>query len=167
MHVTSVSGGVSRGGENVSESWLTLNGIVERGHLVASRKSEHYPRGTVEMQIPYFKKQGFDLSSLFKATLNISISPHTFSFKKTKYIFRNIRWTDQHPPEDFSFSSCRIEFAGIKYEGWIYYPHPETKKRHFQTQSTIEIIAPYIPNIKYGDRVEVEINTEEIKIEAP
>jgi hypothetical protein len=43
-----------------------------------------------------------------------------------------------------------------------YYPHPETKPNHFQDQSTMELILPYIPGISYGDDVLVSVNQEEI-----
>ena len=50
-------------------------------------------------------------------------------------------WTDLHPPEHFSFSQCRVTFAAVDYHGWIYYPHPETKRRNFQDASLLEVIA--------------------------
>ena len=145
-------------------TWLILTGVVIRGHQVASRRSEHYPRGTIEMQLPHFKERGLDLSSFHPATLNISIAPHSFAMKSPQYTFRCVNWASQHPPEDFSFSLCRVCYEGSRYESWIYYPHPETKKRHWQDRSTVEIIAPCIPGIRYGDRVEIEFNTAEVSV---
>jgi len=84
--------------------------------------------------------------------------------KKPEYTFRNVEWTNKHPPEDFSFSRCQIIFEGTHYDGWVYYPHPETKKRNFQSPSIIEVIAPYIPELRYGDSVEIMLNTEEISV---
>jgi len=52
----------------------------------------------------------------------------------------------------------------IEYEGWIYYPHPETKLRHFQNPSLLEVIAYTIPDIKYGDELDVLLNPEEIHV---
>jgi hypothetical protein len=46
----------------------------------------------------------------------------------------------------------------------VYYPHPETKLRHFQNPSLLEVIAYPIPEIKYGDGVDVWVNPEEITI---
>lgn len=148
----------------MNDIWLTLSGIVIQGHRVASQKSEHYPRGTIEMQLPFFKQLGLDLSSFHLATLNVSIGPGVFSMKNPQHTFRCVRWTSRHPPEDFSFSLCHVIFKGKRYEGWIYYPHPQTKKRHWQDQSTIEIIAPYITGISYGDRVEIEVNAAEVLV---
>jgi hypothetical protein len=48
----------------------------------------------------------------------------------------------------------------------VYYPHPETKKRHFENASILEIISVYIPEIHYGGRVELELNANEIRIQA-
>ena len=43
-----------------------------RGHEVASKKSVHYPQRTIEMQAPFFKERGLDLSGFHRGTLNIS-----------------------------------------------------------------------------------------------
>lgn len=148
----------------MSTEWLTARGIVVRGHRVASQKSRHYPRGTIEIQVPFFKELGLDLTPFYWATLNISISPSVFSMTAPQYTFRSVNWTSKHPPEDFSFSRCRVLFDGARYEGWVYYPHPETKKRHFQDPSIIEIIAPRIPDIQYGDTVDIELSAVEVSV---
>jgi hypothetical protein len=82
-----------------------------------------------------------------------------------EYTFRQVAWTDLHPPEDFSFSRCMVRFNGASYAGYVYYPHPETKKRHFESASLIEIISVYIPEIRYGERVELELNADEIRLQ--
>jgi len=146
----------------VNQNWITIRGVVMRGHRVASQPSDHYPRGTIEMQVPFFKALQLDLSSFYWATLNVSISPYTYTMRAPDHTFRKVQWTTVHPPEDFSFSRCRISYQGIRYEGWIYYPHPETKARHYQDRSVIEVIARRIPDIKYGDEVEIDVQAEEI-----
>jgi len=50
------------------------------------------------------------------------------------------------------------------YEGWFYFPHPETKLRNFQNPSLLEVIASSIPGIVYGDKVDVLVNPEEIVV---
>lgn len=142
--------------------WLTLNGTIIRGHHVASQASEHYPQGTIQLQLPFFRARGLDLSSSYLGTLNVSIRPHTFALQNPQYTFRQVAWTNAHPPEDFSFSPCRIRFADTIYEGWIYYPHPETKARHFQDPSLIEVIAQSIPHLGYGDGVELWVKAGEV-----
>jgi hypothetical protein len=83
---------------------------------------------------------------------------------KPEYTFHDVEWTDLHPPEHFSFSRCRVLFGSVEYDGWVYYPHPETKIRNFQTPSLLEVIAIPISNIHYGDKVHVLVNSDEISI---
>jgi hypothetical protein len=83
---------------------------------------------------------------------------------KPEHTFEHVEWTDLHPPETFSFSRCQVRFREIEYDGWVYYPHPETKLRNFQTPSLLEVIALPIPEIKYGDTLDVMVNTAEITI---
>jgi hypothetical protein len=143
---------------------ITVQGIIVRGHEVASKASEHYPSGTIEMQTPFFKDRGLDLTALYPGTLNVSIYPERFHITNAEYKFTQVAWTSKHPPEDFSFSRCRIQFGNRRFPGWVYYPHPETKIRHHQNLSIVEIIAPLIPEVKYGDRVELEMNSMEVEI---
>ncbi|WP_026073185.1 hypothetical protein [Nodosilinea nodulosa] len=149
--------------------WKTVNGLLERGHQVASGAASDspYPGGTIELQTPFFQALGLDLTGYFKGTLNISLSPSTVQLTNPEFTFRGVQWTDRHPPEDFSFSRCRVLFHNAAYNSWIYYPHPETKRRNFQHPSTLEIIAPPIPELGYGCRVAVEYNPLEIAVDSP
>jgi hypothetical protein len=142
-----------------------ISGILTRGHQVASRPSKDYPYSTLEKQKPYFKNLGLDLYPYFNGTLNISIAPLTFRIIKPEFTFEKMEWTDLHPPETFSFSRCKVIFKNQNYAGFVYYPHPETKKKHFQNPSLIEVIAFEIQDIQYGDAVEVVIDSDEIKVE--
>ncbi len=76
-----------------------------------------------------------------------------FRLVEPEHTFRRVEWTPLHPPEDFSFSRCRILHAGREVEGWIYTPHPETKADHFQPPTMLEVLAPFLPGIAYGDEV--------------
>jgi hypothetical protein len=141
-----------------------IPGVIVEGYQVASGPSRDYPYGTLEKQLPLFKQLGLDLQEFYLGTLNVSIAPVTFELFNPEYTFRQVAWTDLHPPEDFSFSRCTVRFKGGSYAGYIYYPHPETKKRHFESASLLEIISVHIPAIRYGDRVELELNPYEIRI---
>lgn len=143
----------------------TIQGILTRGHQVASRPSKDYPYSTLEKQKPYFKNLGLDLYPYFNGTLNISIAPLTFRLINPEFTFEKVAWTDLHPPETFSFSRCNVIFKNKEYAGWVYYPHPETKKNHFQNPSLIEVITFEIQNIKYGDTVQVVIDSDKTKVE--
>jgi hypothetical protein len=135
-----------------------------QGHQVASRPSAAYPYSSLEMQKPYFKYFGLDLYPYFNGTLNISIAPLEFEMTKPELTFPLVEWTDLHPPETFSFSRCKVIFNGKEYEGWVYYPQPETKKAHFHNPSLIEVITYEIVGIKYGDKLEIEVNSMEVTV---
>jgi hypothetical protein len=105
-----------------------------------------------------------DLSGYFYGTLNIDIRPHAFKLIKPEYTFQHAEWTDLHPAEHFSFSHCKLIYKDIEYKSWVYYPHPEPKLPHFQDPSLLEVITYPMPEIKYGDDVQVMMNPEELEV---
>ena len=143
--------------------WITLPGVLMQGYRVASGPSKDYPYGALDRQRPIFAARGLDLIAYFNGTLNIDITPHTFKLIKPEFTFNSVEWTDLHPPEHFSFSRCKVMYKEIEYDGWVYYPHPETKLRHFQNPSLLEVIAMEIPGINYGDELDVLVNPAEIE----
>lgn len=143
---------------------ILVSGILVKGHGVASGPSKYYPYGSLECQKPFFKAQGLDLDRFFLGTLNISIAPLRFEMVKPVFTFHQITWTDLHPPEDFSFSTCRVRFLAKEYPGYVYYPHPETKIRHFQDPALIEVITEKIPKVRIGVRLELVLDPAEIRI---
>jgi hypothetical protein len=147
--------------------WELVSGILAQGYRVASGPSNDYPYGALDRQRPFFKEGGLDLSSYFNGSLNIDIRPFQFSLLKPEFTFYHVEWTDLHPPEHFSFSHCRVIFESEEYDGWVYYPHPETKLRHFQNPSLLEVIAMPIPDIAYGDALQVLLNADEVRHEKP
>jgi hypothetical protein len=144
--------------------WVSVHGAVVQGYRVASGPSKDYPYGALDRQRPFFKAGGLDLGHYFNGSLNIDIHPLEFEMVKPQFTFHHVAWTDLHPPEHFSFSRCQVIFRGIEYDGWVYYPHPETKLRHFQNPSLLEVIAMPIPEIQYGDEVDVLVNSKEISV---
>ena len=145
---------------------IAVSGVIVRGHGVASGTSADspYPRGSIERQTPFFRERGLDLGPFYPGTLNISIAPRRFRMVRPGITFRQVAWTSLVPPEDFSFSACRIIFQGVDYKGLVYYPHPETKIQHHQDDSVLEILAPWIEMIGYGDAVELLLDVRAIKI---
>ncbi len=129
---------------------------------MASGPSRDYPYGALERQRPLFKARGLDLTGYFDGTLNIDIRPYAFQMVRPEFTFHNVEWTDLHPPEHFSFSRCFVIYQAGEYDGWVYYPHPETKLRHFQDVSLLEVITHPIPGIAYGDELYVAVNPAEI-----
>lgn len=146
---------------------VSVSGILTRGYGVAGGPSQDYPYGSLERQIPIFKSRGLDLERFYRGTLNIDIHPFVFELLHPEFTFRDVSWTDLHPPEDFSFSRCQVAFAGVEYDGWIYYPHPETKRRNFQDPSLLEVIAARIPEISAGAVLQVYVNADRVAILLP
>jgi hypothetical protein len=52
----------------------------------------------------------------------------------------------------------------MEYDGWVYFPHPETKLRHFQNPFLLEVIALPIMNLHYGDEVRLLVKAGEIEV---
>jgi len=147
--------------------WIPVNGILTQGYRVASGPSVDYPYGALDRQRPSFKSRGLDLAGYFNGTLNVNIEPHTFAMVKPEFTFKSVEWTDLHPPEHFSFSRCKVIYKDNEYPGFVYYPHPETKKRNFQNPSLLEVIAMPIADIHYGNPLTILINSAEITISQP
>jgi hypothetical protein len=55
-------------------------------------------------------------------------------------------------------------YKGDRYDGWVYYPHPETKLRHFQNPSVLEVIAMPIADLVYGEFLQLLINSQKISL---
>jgi hypothetical protein len=146
--------------------WRKIKGTVVEGYRVASGLAEDspYPEGTIDMQIPHFLERGIDLRPFYPATVGVSCSPLRFQFENPRFTFRDVKWSPEHDPEDFSFSACRVVFEGRTYEGFVYYPHPETKIDHHHDESTLEIVVPFVEGLRYGAELELEINTQEISV---
>lgn len=116
------------------------------------------------MQLPHFLERGFDLRPYYLGTLNVEIAPYQFQMMAPEITLELVPWTPAHGPETFSFSRCRLTWCDETHEGWVYYPHPETKPMHFQQPNLIEIVMPKIDGLPYGDRVELSLKADEIKI---
>jgi hypothetical protein len=145
-------------------TWTRVPGRLAQGYRVASGPSADYPFGALDRQRPLFAARGLDLRAYFNGTLNIDIAPRQFKLIHPQFTFHHIEWTDLHPPEHFSFSHCKVIFREVEYDGWVYYPHPETKLRHFQNLSLLEVIAMPIAGIAYGDALEVRLDPAEIEV---
>jgi CTP-dependent riboflavin kinase len=118
------------------------------------------------MQAPIFKQidTEVDLKNCFLGTLNVNIAPKAWEMIKPWKSFESVKWYIYHEPEDFYFLNCNILFQKEIFQGYIYYPSPKTKKIHFHNVSTMEIIAPKIKNISYGDAVVIHVSSEEIRV---
>jgi hypothetical protein len=146
-----------------------VEGLVQPGYRVASglTNDSPYPAGTIALQMPHFKRLGLDLSNCYAGTLNVNVAPQEFQLLQPAFTFPDMQWIEGFDRETFSFCHCDIEFQNQPYSGWIYYPHPETKIGHFQPPTLVEVLAPKIEGISYGDRVVLVGRSDEIKFRQP
>lgn len=120
------------------------------------------------MQLPYFLALGLDLRPFHPGTLNVNITPCRYRVIKARHTFDKVKWHPTEPAEDFSFFDVRAIRPGASaVEGFIYYPHPETKPEHFQQQGVLELLLPFVEGLRYGDEVRLEIPASQMAIESP
>lgn len=136
----------------------TVCGGVIPGHGIASGRAANspYPHGSVAMQMPFFAALGLNLQGYWPGTLNVSIAPHTWELLRADHCFEHLAWTHLHPPETFSFVAVQLIWRSQRSAAWLYRPHPETKAAHHQAPSVMEIIAPRLEGLAYGDAVTLE-----------
>ena len=149
----------------MSANWLT--GRLCAGHGVASGSSNEspYPDGTIRMQVPVFQAFGLDLSGCYFGTLNIDFAPLEISLSNPDHLFERVHWTEFHPPETFSFWTVEVKANETDVvNGWIYYPHPETKERHWQPPTTLELLAPHLMGIEPGSTIQLRDEGGRIKL---
>ena len=149
----------------MNAEWLT--GRLCAGHGVASGTSNEspYPDGTIRMQTPVFMALGLDLTDCYFGTLNVDFSPLEVSLSNPDHLFEKVWWTELHPPETFSFWSVQIKAKEAEVvSGWIYCPHPETKQRHWQPPTTLELIAPRLSGVNEGCTIHLHDERRRIKL---
>ena len=151
-------------------SLQTFPARVVPGHRVASGQNGNplFPGGTLQMQIPFFQALGLDLSPYHGGTLNVSIAPLRYRVLRPRLTFHEVKWHPTEPAEDFSFFDVRLLRDGATtVEGLVYYPHPITKRAHFQKPDVLEILLPFLDGLSYGTDIRLEVRTDQILIEAP
>ena len=145
--------------------WIRVPGVVVTGYGVASGQAGKGPAGgTVAAQLPHFRTRGLDLAHCFPGTLNVSIAPRQWTMVRPRHIFPEVRWSSEVPAETFSFSPCRVVASHIQVDGYVYYPHPETKPDHFHPPTVVEIIAPFIEGLFRGSPLELVLDAEEVSV---
>ena len=140
---------------------LSLNGLtvtVSKGHGIASGKTRdpRFPEGTLALQIPLLEKLGLNLESYFRGTLNLDLGRHSFRLKEPTYCFAEVEWSPVMPPENFSFYACRLRCKDLHAKALVYWPNPSTKPEFHQASNVLEILAPELRGISYGDQMDLE-----------
>ena len=143
---------------------MKLQGIIIKGHGVASGRNLIDQMGTIERQKSYFLARGLDLSHCFNGTINVDIKPLTVARINADLYFEAVDWNKNIGHENFSLVHCVIWFNGASSAGYIYYPDPQPKPGHFHSSSTLELIAPKIKHITNGLPIEIEVNGQSIAV---
>lgn len=118
------------------------------------------------MQLPHFLRLGLDLSHLYPGTLNVSIAPKRYRVVRPCYSFPALKWHPVEPAEDFSFFDARLLLPDQPaVEGFIYYPHPETKPEHFQSPDVLELLFPRVEGLDYGMEILLEVPADQMVLE--
>ena len=142
---------------------------IVQGHRVASgmNGNPRFPGGTFRMQLPCFAALGLDLSSFYPGTLNVSIAPLSYRVVQPKLTFRDLKWHPEDPAEDFSFFDVIVHRYGAPpVNGFIYFPHPDTKPTHFQKTDVLELLLPWTEGLAYGTKIRLEVSPEQMMFEA-
>ena len=144
--------------------WCWHGAQLCQGYGVASgqAKDSPYPAGTISLQSPLFSAHGIDLSPYFQGTLNLGFSDTRWQLRQPDARVEQLRWTDQHPPETFSFWQVALRWQGqsAPLPGLIYWPHPETKIRHQQRSDRLEVLAPWIPDVARLEGLELGVDPD-------
>ena len=136
-----------------------ISATIVQGHRVASglNGNPRFPGGTLHMQRPHFATLGLDLSAFYLGTLNVSITPMSYTVLKPKLTFENLKWHPTEPAETFSFFDVAVHLdADPSVSGLIYYPHPETKPEHYQRADVLELLLPFTQGLNYGSQITLE-----------
>lgn len=140
---------------------------IIRGHRVASglNGNPNFPGGTIRMQLPFFKARGLDLAPYYPGTLNVSIAPLGYRPVKAPWTFPEVKWHPVDPAETFSFFHVwRILPDGSRLAGLVYFPHPETKPKHFQPPDMLELMFPKMDGLDYGMELDLEVDERELEV---
>ena len=62
--------------------------------------------------------------------------------------------------ETFWLIRAEITYLGGTHDGYIYYPRPSSVKSH--TDDVIEVLAPKIHGLTYGDKIRIFVLKEKI-----
>ncbi len=136
-----------------------IDGVVVAGHGVAGgrtvgRAGNPYPAGSIRLQQPHFLQAGIDLSRYFSGTLNVDLAPHKPEAKRV--VFDGVLDWHGDIAERFTLAQVACRVAGREFDGLWYYPHPDTKPAHFQRDTVVELLLPYIGGIAVGDTVSLK-----------
>lgn len=130
------------------------------GHRVASGHGcdARFPEGTIALQLPFFRQLIPEFENhlggrAYPGTINVALDCKQVVRLEPEYSLTKLRWTDLFPPETFFLSKATLEHRGEAHPVFLYIPDPTTKPDHIQRQDVVELLARWLPEVRYGDRV--------------
>ncbi len=149
---------------------IEIGGIVTQGFRIASGLNKDGVPGPYGITIkdsfvqqrPFFEAELPELKEVWTGTINVDISPR---------IHRMIGFTKEitcewHPriTETFGLvTGITLKRNNQEYPAIIYYPMPS--EFHEPRMNVIEILAPKIEGLAYGDKVELVLPTDKVVVE--
>jgi len=136
---------------------------VVSGYGVASGRAADspYPDGTIALQKPFFSALGLDLSACYNGTINAAFDCRQVMLKRWHYQFFRVNWHAGLAAEDFRFVSCKLickHPESVKsYPAYIYQVVADSKLGHFQDANVLELLAPEVRGLAYGDEMAIEL----------
>ncbi len=149
---------------------LSILGKVRRGYRIASGLNvEGVPgpggimlKDSFVRQKPFFEKQIPALRGTWTGTINVDIAP-----RQAKMISFDHQITcEWHPGIKETFGiieGVEVIVKGQSFPGFIYYPLPS--EIHTPRHHIIEVIAPKIEGLSYGDDIEIRVSGDKVAIE--
>lgn len=146
---------------------IRLRSTLQTGHGVASGRGVEspYPAGTIALQAPHFIRGGLELEGYHLATLNLSTAPWVVRIRRPAFHFPLVSWTELHGPESFDIIDVTLEVGDRRVHGWGYRPTPETKAGHPQPPEVLEVIAPFLPEVRGLSELILELDPRQVMVE--
>jgi hypothetical protein len=135
-------------------SGLNKEGIPGPGGIILK---ESFPR-----QRGFFEKEIPEMKEMWTGTINVNISPRTH----TMLAFDHEITCEWHPGITETFGIVKnvtLIRDGKEYPAMIYYPF--ASDIHIPRLDTIEVLAPKVEGLKYGETVSLLVPEDKISIE--
>ena len=98
---------------------------------------------------------GVPVKNLFSGTLNVALEGNRVPWPEAFEFDFILDWRHPDPPTHFRLHPLRLQYQGQHYAGWSYrklYPLGYVSQ-HPQPENVIEILAPRLEGIGYGDHL--------------
>jgi hypothetical protein len=136
--------------------------VVKGDQVVSGRANDlRFPRGTVTI---FSNAGGLNLNGYYIATVNAQFNYHAIVLNLYDHYFEQVKWYENMPTENFKFCQCHILKNSTSYPALIYQPQVETKVEHLQPINQLELLAPLIEHLHYGDVISLNISNAKVTL---